>query len=168
MGRRGTPDTGGKCLVRDHAFYSKVESLEKFSELSGEFTFTHGVGLPGRAWSAKHPVWLPDVTLDPNYLRASIAREAGLKAGVAFPVFSGNGNEIVAVLGFYMLETLERDERLVSFVSSVVIQLGEVINRKKTEEIKTRLSEITETTTDSVVTATIDGRILYINKAGEK
>ncbi|MCR4322107.1 MAG: EAL domain-containing protein [Candidatus Brocadiaceae bacterium] len=167
-GESWIPDPEGKCLVRDHAFYSRVDTLEKFSELSGKFTFTHGVGLPGRAWSAKHPVWLPDVTLDPNNLRASIAREAGLKAGVAFPVFSGNGNEIVAVLEFYMLEALERDERLVSFVSSVVIQLREVINRKKTEEIKTRLSEITETTTDSVVTATIDGRILYINKAGRK
>jgi diguanylate cyclase (GGDEF)-like protein/PAS domain S-box-containing protein len=165
-GEAWMPDTDGKCLALDHTFYSKVESLEKFSELSGKFTFTHGIGLPGRAWSAKQPIWERDVTLDPNYLRVSIAREAGLKAGVAFPVFSDN--EIVAVLVFYMIEALERDERLVSFVSSVVIQLGEVINHKKAEEAKTRLSEITETTTDLVGTATVDGRILYINKAGRK
>ena len=49
---------------------------------------------------------------------------------------------------------------------SDVIALG--IERKHIEETKTRLSEITETTTDFVGTATIDGRVLYINKAGRK
>jgi len=131
-GEAWIPDPEGKCLVRDHAFYSKAESLKKFSELSGAFTFTHGAGLPGHAWSMKKPVWVPDVTVDPNYPRAEIAREAGLRAGVAFPVFSDD--EIVAVLVFYMFKVLERDERLVSFVSSVVVQLGEVIKRKIAEK----------------------------------
>ena len=118
--------------MRDHAFYSRVDTLEKFSELSGNFTFAYGVGLPGRAWSIKKPVWVQDVTIDSNYLRAAIAKEAGLKAGVAFPVSSDT--EIVAVLVFYMLKTLERDERLVGFISSVVVQLGEVIKRKIAEK----------------------------------
>ncbi|MDO8141108.1 MAG: EAL domain-containing protein [Candidatus Brocadiales bacterium] len=165
-GEAWMPDSEGKYLVRDHAFYSKVESLEKFSELSGTYTFPPGVGLPGRVCSTKKPVWVPDVTIDPNYPRAAIAKEAGLRAGVAFPVFSDK--EIVAVLVFYMPEALEKDERLVSFVSSVVVQLGEVIKRKHIEETKARLSEITETTTDFVATATTEGRVLYINKSGRK
>ena len=131
-GEAWMPDPEGKCLVRDHSFYSKVDTLEKFSELSGNFTFAYGVGLPGRAWSIKKPVWVQDVTIDSNYLRAAIAKEAGLKAGVAFPVSSDT--EIVAVLVFYMLKTLERDERLVGFISSVAVQLGEVIKRKIAEK----------------------------------
>src|SRR3990167_9414305 len=131
-GEAWTPDPEGKCLVRDHAFFSRVDTLEKFSELSGNFTFAYGVGLPGRAWSIKKPVWVQDVTIDSNYLRAAIAKEAGLKAGVAFPVSSDT--EIVAVLVFYMLKTLERDERLVGFISSVAVQLGEVIKRKIAEK----------------------------------
>src|SRR3989304_7105949 len=123
-GEAWIPDPKSKCLVRDHAFYSKVENLEKFSELSGKYTFSPGVCLVGRVWSMKKPLWVQDVTLDPNYPRAAIAKEAGLKAGVAFPVFSDK--EIGAVLGFFLLKTLERDERLVSFVSSVVVQLGGV------------------------------------------
>src|SRR3989304_4073292 len=115
-GEAWIPDPEGKCLVRDHAFYSKAESLGKFSELSGAFTFTHGVGLPGRAWSMKKPVWVPDVTVDPDYPRAEIAREAGLRAGVAFPVFSDD--EIVADLVFFMFKVLERGDRLVRFVLS--------------------------------------------------
>ena len=165
-GEAWVPDPEGKCLVRDHAFYSKIDTLGKFSELSGKHTFTYGVGLPGRAWFTKKPVWVQDITLDPNYLRAPIAREAGLKAGVAFPAFSDN--EIVAVLVFYMFDVLERDERIVDFVSSVVFQLGEIIKRKHIEETKTQLSEITESTTDLVSTVTLDGCLLYMNKAGRK
>ncbi|HHT9109314.1 MAG TPA: PAS domain-containing protein, partial [Candidatus Wunengus sp. YC63] len=165
-GEAWIPDPEGKCLVRDHAFYSKAERLGKFSELSGAFTFTHGVGLPGRAWSTKKPVWVQDVTLDPNYPHAAIANEAGLKAGVAFPAFSDN--EIVVVLVFYMFDELKTDERSVDFISSVVVQLSEIIKRKHMEETKTQLSEITESTTDLVSTATLDGRLLYMNKAGRK
>src|SRR3990172_4828781 len=132
-GEAWTPDPEGKCLVIDHAFFSRIDTLEKFSELSGKYTFPPGIGLPGRVWSTKKPVWVQDVTLDPNYPRAAIAREAGLKAGVAFPVFSDN--EIVAVLVFYMLNAHEKNERLVSFVSSALVQLVEVVKRKKAEEV---------------------------------
>ncbi|MDO8745228.1 MAG: EAL domain-containing protein [Candidatus Brocadiaceae bacterium] len=145
-GEAWIPDPEGKCLVRDHAFFSRVDTLEKFSELSGKVTFSFGMGLPGRAWSIKKPVWVQDVTLDPNYLRALIARESGLKAGVAFPVFSGE--EIVAVLVFYMFEAHEKSERFVSFVSSVLVQLGEVIKRKKAETAVRERSLLTALSAD--------------------
>jgi diguanylate cyclase (GGDEF)-like protein/PAS domain S-box-containing protein len=168
-GEAWIPDPEGKCLVRDHAFYSRVDTLEKFSELSGKFTFSFGVGLPGHAWSTKKPVWVQDVTLDPNYLRAAIAGESGLKAGVAFPVFSNK--EIIAVLIFYMLEALEKDERLVSFVSSVVVQLGEVIKRKKAEEAlresEEKLRAILDNTTAVVYIKDIQGRYTFINRQFE-
>ena len=80
---RPTPD--GTLLERDHAYYSSIEGFEKFSALTEGMTFPPGIGLPGRAWSKKQPVWIQDVTADPYYLRAQIAREAGLKAGIAFP-----------------------------------------------------------------------------------
>ena len=169
-GEAWIPDPKSKCLVRDHAFYSKVENLEKFSELSGKYTFSPGVCLVGRVWSMKKPLWVQDVTLDPNYPRAAIAKEAGLKAGVAFPVFSDK--EIVAVLVFYMLKTLERDERLVSFVSSVVVQLGEVIKRKKAEEAvresEEKLRAVLDNATAVVYVKTLQNQYIFINKQFEK
>ncbi|HHT9107271.1 MAG TPA: PAS domain S-box protein [Candidatus Wunengus sp. YC64] len=168
-GEAWIPDHEGKQLVRDHAFYSKVESLKRFSELSGAYTFPPGVGLPGRVWSRKQPVWVRDVTIDPNFPRAPIAKEVGLKAAIGFPVFSEN--EMVAVLVFYMLKALERDERLVGFVSSVVVQLGEVIKRKKAEEAlrenEEKLRAILDNTPNVVYVKDIRNKYLFINKQYE-
>ncbi|HHT9138426.1 MAG TPA: GAF domain-containing protein [Candidatus Wunengus sp. YC60] len=169
-GEAWIPDPDGKRLVRDHAFYSKIESLKKFSELSGTFTFPPGVGLPGRIWSLRQPVWVRDVTADQNFPRAPVAREVGLKAAIGFPVFSEK--EIVAVLVFYMLEALEKDERLVSFVSSVVVQLGQVIKRKKAEELlcesEEKLRAILDNATAVVYTKNTQNQYTFINKQFEK
>ena len=75
-------------------------------------------------------------------------------------------NRLVGVMAIFARQPLtEFTLKALAFVSDV-IALG--IERKHIEETKTRLSEITETTTDLVSTATIDGRVLYINKAGRK
>ena len=129
----------GTLLERNHAYYSSIEGFEKFSAFAEGMTFPLGIGLPGRAWSKKQPVWIPDVTLDPQYLRIPIAREVGLKAGIAFPIIADN--EVIAVAVFYKLEAEERDERLIKLASAVMSQLGSVIKRKQAEEEKERLRE---------------------------
>jgi diguanylate cyclase (GGDEF)-like protein/PAS domain S-box-containing protein len=53
-------------------------------------------------------------------------------------------------------------------ITGVIGTARDVTERRHIEETKTRLSEITEITTDFVGTATVDGRMLYINKAGRK
>lgn len=169
-GEAWVPEPAGKYLARDHAFYSKVAGLDKFSKLSGAYRFTPGIGLPGRTWSSKHPIWIKDVTLDENYPRAAIAKEAGLKAGAAFPVLAGG--EVVAIVAFYMLEPRERDERLISLVSSAVVQLGQVIKHKQVEgalhESEERLMSVMNNTPAVIYIKDIQGRFLFINKQFER
>lgn len=126
------PSSDGKQLEYSRAWYSNLEPLEEFMIRSKEFTFPPGVGLPGRAWVTKQPVWIKDVTLDPSYLRATIARDVGLKASVAFPLFAGE--EVSAVIVSYMFKPLEKDEHLVNLISSMSSHLGWIIKRKQMEE----------------------------------
>lgn len=127
------PSSDGKQLEYSRVWYSNLELLEEFMMRSREFTFPPGIGLPGRAWATKQPVWIKDITaVDTNYLRATIAGDVGLKAAVAFPFISGE--EVVAVFVSYMLEPLEKDEHLVNLVSSMSSHLGWVIKRKQLEE----------------------------------
>jgi two-component system, LuxR family, sensor kinase FixL len=57
----------GTVLECSPAWFSMATGLEQFRQDSEATTFLPGVGLPGRVWSAKQPVWIPDVTLDPNF-----------------------------------------------------------------------------------------------------
>lgn len=131
-GEAWIPSSGGKYLEYGRAWYSNLKPLEEFMMRSKECTFQPGIGLPGRAWVEKRPVWIKDVTRDPNYLRAAIARDAGLKAAVAFPLFAGN--EVAAVIVSYMFTPYEEDARLVDLISSMSAYLGFVVKRKQLEE----------------------------------
>ncbi len=168
-GEAWIPDTEGKYLERDHTFYSRVDSLEKFSEVSGSFRFSPGVGLPGRTWLLKQPVWVRDVTSDTNFPRNKIAREAGLKAGVAFPVLADD--DVVAIIAFYMFEPREKDVRLINLVSSAAVQLGQIIRRKRMEEALRKnehlLQSIFDNTTTVIYVKDVQERYTLINRQFE-
>jgi len=132
LGEVWLPRTDGSCLECSPAWYSCVEGLEKFRQASEGLTFPPGVGLPGRVWSSKRPAWIYDVTADTNFPRAPFAREAGLKAALGIPVLAGD--EVLAVMDFFLLELREEDERFVSLVSAVAAQVGSMIQRKRAEE----------------------------------
>ena len=168
-GEAWKPNPDGTLLERDHAYWSSIEGFEKFSAFSEGMTFPSGIGLPGRAWLMKQPIWVQDVTLDPNYLRAPIAREVGLKTGIAFPVIADN--EVVAVIVFYHVKAEEENERLIKLVLAVLSQIGSIIKRKRTEEAlresEERLRAILDNTTAVVYIKDIQGRYTFINRQFE-
>ena len=70
-------------------------ALDAFAEASRETGFAKGEGLPGKAWAEARPVVLK--AFDGSYFkRTEAAKEAGLTAAVAIPVFAGE--ELKAVL----------------------------------------------------------------------
>ena len=143
--------------------------FDKFSEYTEGLTFAKGSGLPGRAWSEKQPVWVQDVTTDPNYLRASIAKEVGIKTGVAFPVIANN--EVVGIMIFYHVRAKEKDVELVKLISTILAQLGMLIERKKAEdalyESEQKLKTILDNAPLVIYAKDTQGRYLFVNKQHE-
>jgi hypothetical protein len=105
------------------AYFSNTSGLEEFRKLSERMTFASGIGLPGRVWSSKRPEWDADVSeMSENlFLRASLAREVGIKAGLGIPVL--DRGEVRAVMVFYMFERKEQDRSLVDLILAA-IELG--------------------------------------------
>jgi len=156
-------------LERDHTYYSAIEVFDKFSKYTEGLTFAKGSGLPGRTWSEKQPVWVQDVTLDPNYLRASIAKEVGIKTGVAFPVIAND--EVVYIMIFYHVKAREKDDGLVKLISTILAQLGMLIERKKAEdalyESEQKLKAILDNAPLVIYAKDTQGRYLFVNKQHE-
>ncbi|MDP6626194.1 MAG: GAF domain-containing protein, partial [Nitrospinota bacterium] len=94
--------------------------------------FDLGIGLPGRLMADGKPAWFKDVTIGPNFPRAKLAKNIGIKAGLALPVLEGK--KVVAVLEFFSEEAIEPDEPSLEALSNLATQLGRVTERKRARE----------------------------------
>lgn len=103
-----------------------------FRRVTEEIRFAPGVGLPGRVLSSGDPTWIVDVTKDPNFPRARLAEDIGVKAGFAFPVLVGRS--VAAVMEFFSTEAIEPDQHILEIMAQVGTQLGRVLERTQAEE----------------------------------
>lgn len=88
-----TPSEDGQKLVFNQGTYG---SLQEFSEISQQETFSYGEGLPGSAWKQAGPVVLK-IFDETTFLRTEAAHKADLTSGVAIPIFSGETLKAVLV-----------------------------------------------------------------------
>ena len=132
LGQAWTPDGEGRELRCSPGWHASVGGLEPFREASERTRFAPEVELPGRAWSRKAAIWVEDVTQDMNFPRAPFAKAVGIRAGLAVPVLAGD--DVVAVIEFFMLEHRTQDERFARLVAALASQVGAVIQRKLAED----------------------------------
>ncbi len=113
-------------------YFENPERFETFRKVSEETGFDPGVGLPGRVLQSGKPAWIIDVTKDPNFPRAKLAENIGVKAGFAFPVLIGT--EVVGVMEFFSAKAAEPDAKMLDIMAQVGTQMGRVIERRRAEE----------------------------------
>ena len=150
------------------SWHGAVAELEHFRRASLEMSLAPGSGLPGKVWVSRKPLWIKDVTQEGNFPRAAAAVVSGLRTGLGVPVLAGD--EVIAVLEFFMHEPRPQDEHLTDVVSSAATQLGSVIRRKLAETALRRSENQMRTIVDAepecVKIMNADGVILQINAAG--
>jgi len=91
-----------------------------------------GVGLPGRVLASGEPEWIIDVTKDPNFPRAKLAKNIGVKAGFAFPILIGQ--EVVGVMEFFSAKAVKPDREMLAIMGQIGTQLGRVLERKRAQD----------------------------------
>ena len=100
-----------------------------FREVTEKTPLAAGVGLPGRVLASGEPAWIPDVTQDPNFPRAQLALDIGVRAGFGFPILVGS--EIAAVLEFFDARSSPPNPRLLEVMGHVGTQLGRAVERER-------------------------------------
>ena len=102
-----------------------------FAEASHSCTFATGVGLPGRVWASGSPAWIPVVSQDASFLRATFAAQNGLRGGIGFPIH--NSVEFLGVMEFFSREARQPDRELFEMMSGIGNQITQFIQRSRAE-----------------------------------
>ncbi len=92
--------TGESDLLHRTAVWTRPGvGVDRFAAESAGWTFPAGDGLPGIAWRAGDPVWIPDLRQDTTFRRKDLALSVGLRCGVGVPIRVGG--ECVGVIALF-------------------------------------------------------------------
>ncbi len=114
FGQAWLPGEDEDVLECAKEYYSADAEFASFRTCSTASSFPRGRGLPGRVWETRRPHWIRNVTIDSNFPRGPAAASAGLKAAIGIPVLAGD--DVVAVLEFFMREDRPEDATLVELI----------------------------------------------------
>jgi hypothetical protein len=112
--------------------FENAERFAVFREVTERTRLAPGVGLPGTVLASGRPQWFPDVSRHPNFPRARLAKDIGVRAGFGFPIRVGP--EIPAILEFFTDVTLPPDPEFLEVMDLVGTQLGRVFERMRAED----------------------------------
>ena len=132
---------------------------------SRQRTFAKGDGLPGRVWREAKPAWIADVLQDQDFPRAPYASKAGLHGAFWFPITLGN--ELLGVIEFYSHQIAEPDEGLLGMMTAAGSQIGQFIERKRSEEALKYSEAIYHSLVESlplgIIRKDLEGRLTFAN-----
>lgn len=95
-------------------------------------SFPVGAGLPGRVFATGRPIWVRDVLRDSNFSSSLLAAYQGARSAFAFPIRGEGG--VLGAIELSSRETRLPDEALIRTMISAGIQIGQFIEKKRTEE----------------------------------
>jgi hypothetical protein len=124
--------------------------MQRFADVTETLQFAVGEGFPGRVLATREPVWLPNVQQEPEFRRAAIGAEVGIRGAFAFPILVQG--QVKAVLEFFSLEERSPDQALIMMVRTAAEQVGRVIERRQREsELRTAQQELKDFVENAVL-----------------
>ncbi|MEW6496940.1 MAG: adenylate/guanylate cyclase domain-containing protein [Cyanobacteriota bacterium] len=169
FGEAWIPNQDATLLEYSQSWYAREFSLEEFRNKSLTLKIDPNLGLPGRVWSFHKPEWIEDVSTQPPQIfqRATLAAEFGLKTAFGVPILFNN--QVLAILVFFKREASPLQRHLLELINAIAIQLGSLIQRKKTEEAlriaEDKYHSIVENAVEGIFQSTPSGQYISANPA---
>ncbi|HEY9607258.1 MAG TPA: EAL domain-containing protein [Allocoleopsis sp.] len=163
------PRSDGTVLECSPAWYGNTEGLESFRAASKTLTFPPQIGLPGRVWSSRQPEWIEDISTQSESAAShtQLAQQAGFKAAFGVPILVGE--QVLAVLTFFVAQPSNANQHSIELVAAVATQLGVVIQRKQLEEelrkSEERYRAIVDHQPELICRFLSDGTLTFVNDA---
>lgn len=128
-------------------YVSDTLPAEEFCRISEGLEFRRGVGMPGKALESRLPVWLADVTAEPDHLRRDPHGELGLRTGIWLTI-RARGKE-VGVLEFFSRRVEDPPADVLQMIGNVGTQIGWVVERVEAARRLTKAKELAEAANQS-------------------
>lgn len=152
------------------AWAAELTDLPELAIAASEMTFLPGESLSGQVWATGAPAWIADVTGDPDFPRAQLAKNCGLHSAIAFPILQAGA--VAGVMEFLSEDIGEPNEDLMSLMAAIGSQIGQFMGRKDVEQavldseaLKTAMFD---SALDCVITMDLQGKIVEFNPAAER
>jgi GAF domain-containing protein len=100
---------------------------DEFRQVTLEASFAKGVGLSGRAWQQRQPIFVKDLGEVTDCVRAPVAQRAGVKSGICLPLIVND--QVVATMDFFALETLDLSPARMKALTSVSELVAQALGR---------------------------------------
>ena len=140
--------------------------LVAFRQLCERLTFGAGSGLPGRVLASGRSEWIPEIPVDRDFPRATVAAEAGLRTAAGAPQPARGG---VGELLWRTARAADPEQERV--LRTAAGQLGHYVARVRAEhrlsEQEERTRAILEAALDSIITMDHRGLVVDVNRAAE-
>ncbi|HYC36705.1 MAG TPA: ATP-binding protein [Usitatibacter sp.] len=131
-GARWSLDERNNRLYRVETWSRPDEAIQAFLDASSQATFVPGrSGLIREVLATGSSVWIADVTQKPDFLRAELARAAGLRAAFALPVLMGE--RVLGAMEFFSRDVRQQDPWLLNVTLAVGQQIGQLMLRRQAE-----------------------------------
>ncbi|HEY9878765.1 MAG TPA: PAS domain-containing protein [Leptolyngbyaceae cyanobacterium] len=170
VGALWSPDSTNSVLCCTHIWFEPTGKRDVFIEANQRTTFEPGIGLPGRIWDSRQPIWVSDLLQDNNFLRIAAASEAELRAGFGFPILLGD--EFLGVIECFCDRIQKPDEDLLQLMAAIGRQVGQFMERKRTEAALRESEELFQSfMSHSPIAAFIkdeSGQYVYVNTLIER
>ena len=133
-GARWRWDAQGRVLRCAERWSVGTKEVREFLATSAQQTFAPAAqsGSICKVWKTGMSTWIPDVSREPGFLRATAAAKAGLHGAFAFPIRVGG--ELDGVMEFYVRDVRQPDAALLRVLDSIGMQIGQFIARKAAQE----------------------------------
>ena len=140
--------------------------LPEFERVTRQFRFAPGVGLPGRVWASGEAAWIAELGKDPNFPRGAAAAQAGLQAGVCFPIKIGD--EVLGTIECFSRRVRYPDDNFLQMLAGIGRQLGQFLERTRADEARARLAAIVESSADAILSVNLEGVINTWNSGAKR
>ena len=126
-------DANSNLLRLKDIWHLQIPVFYEFKKSSEAYTFSKGIGLPGRVWESGQPVWITDVVDDKNFPRMAIAQKLGIHGAMAFPITGAN--EVIGVMDFFTRNVRQPDREVFAIMADIGRRVGAFISRRLAEEL---------------------------------